>query len=216
MLTDVGGNTPIIQTGGNGMDSFGGNWIWAFLIFALLGNNGGFGNNNNQVNPIYQSQQFTQLDGGIRAIQNGLCDTTYTLTNGLKDGFYNNAMNMQHINTNLGNAICNQTYELSNRMNAISSQIASCCCDTQRSVDSVNLNMERQTNAIIQSQNHGTQRILDWLSNKELSDKNQQIFEMSQKAQTLEIIAAQKPIAPIPAYIQPNPYATYYATNPTC
>ena len=215
-MVEIAG-TPIINTGGygygyNGMDGInagGGNWIWAFLLFALLGRGFNYGDNGG-TNPVYAAQQFSQLDNGIRSIQNGLCDTTFELSNNVKDSMYNTAMSINGINTNLGNAICSQTYELSNQIRNIGERLDSCCCTTQRAIDGVNFNNEKNANAIIQAGNTNTQRIIDWLSNKELSDKNQKIFEMSQKAQTAEIIAAQKPQAPIPAYLQPNPYASYF------
>lgn len=213
-MVDIGG-TPVIQTGGGyGYDGMGGNWIWAFLLFALLGRNGfGYGDNRGDAGierSIYNSQNFGQLDNGIRAIQTGLSDLGFSLNNSIKDGFYSNAMGIQNVNTNLGNAICSQTYELNNQIRNLGERLSDCCCTTQRAIDGVNFNNERNANAIIQSQERGTQRILDWLNTKELSDRDQKIFEMSQKAQTLEIIAAQKPQAPVPAYIQPSPYEAYY------
>lgn len=215
-MVDIGG-TPVIQTGGYGYDGMGGNWIWAFLLFALLGR-GGFGGVGTDAGlvtsavekSVFNAQQFGQLDNGIRAIQNGLCDSTFALNNSIKDGFYSNAAAVQNVNSVLGNAICTQTYELTNQIRNISDRISDCCCTTQRAIDGVNFNIERNSNAIIQSNERNTDRILDWLRTKELSDKNQTIFEMSQKAQTAEIIAAQKPVAPVPAYLQPNPYASYY------
>lgn len=212
MLTEIGGGTPVIQTGG-GYDMMGGNWIWAFLLFALLGR-GGFGyGNDNGTNPVYSAQQFGQLDNGVRAIQNGLCNSTYELSNNIKDSMYNTAMSIHGVNTNIGNAICSQTYELTNQIRNIGDKIDHGYCGIQRGIDSINFSGERNTNAIIQAGNANTQRILDYLQCKELSDKNEKIFEMSQKAQTLEIIAAQKPQAPVPAYLQPNPYAPYFAPN---
>lgn len=214
-MVDVG-STPVIQTGG--CDAMGGgNWMWAFLLFAILGRGNGFGFGEGGGYPtamieksIYNSSMLGQLDNGIRAIQNGFCDSTFALNNSVKDGFFRNASEIQGVNTNIGNAICSQTYELANQIRNVSEKISSCCCDTQRSIDGVNLNIERNTNALMKSNEESTARILAWLQNKELSDKNEKIFEMSQRAQTVEIIAAQKPVTPVPAYLQPSPYAPYY------
>lgn len=212
-MIEIGG-TPIINAGGyggyaGGFDGgMGGNWIWAFLLFALLGN-GGFGGNNTLDKSIFTSQNFNQIDNGIRALQNGLCDSVYAVNNSVKDGFYSTGMNIQGINQNLGNAICTQTYELANLVRNVGDKVSNCCCTVERAIDSVKFESEKNANAIIQSGDRNTQRILDWLSNKELSDKNQKIFEMSQDAQTAKIIAAQKPVAPVPAYLQPNPYAPF-------
>lgn len=199
-LTDVGG-TPVIQTGGCGYDGmgFGNGWLGIILIIALLGGGGfgwgGYGRGGAGVaavdSSIYASQQFNQLDNGIRGIQNGICSSVYDLNNSIKDGFYSTAMGIQSVNTNLGNALCTTTYELAGKINDVSNQMQNCCCQIQQNATA------------------NTQRILDYLSAKELADKNQQIFDMSQRAQTAEIIAAMKPVAPIPAYLQPNPYSSY-------
>ena len=225
-LTDVGG-TPVIQTGyGNGCDGFGGgNWVWAFLLFALLGGGGFWGRRDHDHtgagvaaidSAIYGSQQFNQLDNGIRALGNGICSSTYDLNNSIKDGFYSTTRAVDGVNTNLGNALCTTTYELANRINGVGTQLQQCCCDLKQGQMETNFLNERNTNAVIQNATANTQRILDYLSSKELADKNQQIFDMSQRAQTAEIIAAMKPVAPIPAYLQPNPYATYNYSNCGC
>lgn len=217
-LTDVG-STPVIQTG-TGDNGWGnGSWVWAFLIFALLGG-GGFGYGNRGVagmdSAVFGAQQFGQLDNGIRAIQNGICDSTFALNNSIKDGFYATQTAVQGVNTNLGNALCSTTYELANKINAVGTQLQNCCCDIQRGIDGINFNSERNANAIIQNATANTQRILDYLNCKELADKNQTIFEMSQRAQTNEIIASMKPVAPVPAYLQPSPYASYQYNTCGC
>ena len=140
-LTDVGG-TPVIQTGYgcNGDGMFGNSWLGIILIIALLGGGfGGFGwgrNNGAGVaavdSAIFASQQFNQLDNGIRALGNGICSSTYDLNNSIKDGFYSTAMGIQGINTNLGNALCTTTYELANKINGVSTQLQQCCCDLKQ------------------------------------------------------------------------------------
>lgn len=219
-LTDVGG-TPVVQTTGGYGDGFGGgSWIWAFLIFALLGNRGfGYGGeyaNNGVKDAVYESHQYSQLDNGIRATQNGIADATFALNNSVKDGFYATARAIDGVNTNLGNSLCSTTYELAGKIDANRFASQQCCCEIQRAIDGVNFNSERNTNAVIQNATANTQRILDYLNCKELADKNQQIFEMSQKAQTAEIIASMKPVAPVPAYIQPSPYASYGLNHCGC
>lgn len=220
-LTDVGG-TPVVQTTGGYGDGFcgGGSWIWAFLIFALLGNRGfGYGGdygNHGIKDAVYESQQYSQLENGIRATQNGIADATFALNNSVKDGFYSTARAIDGVNTNLGNALCSTTYELAGKIDANKFASQQCCCEIQRAIDGVNFNAERNTSAIIQNATANTQRILDYLNCKELADKNQQIFEMSQKAQTTEIIASMKPVAPVPAYLQPSPYASYTHSGYGC
>ena len=61
------GIVPTMPIGGNGF-GFGGDGIWALLIFAMIFNNGfGFGNGaNNLATQDYVSSEFTQ-----QAINNG-------------------------------------------------------------------------------------------------------------------------------------------------
>lgn len=74
----------------------GGYWIWFILIFLIFG----WGRRDNNLEPMIAAEgratrsevasgfQFNQLDNGIRATQNGLCDGFYAINNALKDGFY--------------------------------------------------------------------------------------------------------------------------------
>lgn len=218
-VTDIGG-TPMIQTGTGYGEGFGSNWVWAFILLALLGGGGLWGNRGYGMgeaalsrellsSELSNSQAMQDIQAQIRGITYGISDATFALNNSIKDGFYATQSAIGAVNTNLGNAICSSTYELANRVNGVGTQLQNCCCQIERGQLETNYLNERNTNAIIQNASSNTQRILDYLNCKELADKNQQIFDMSQKAQTAEIIAAMKPVAPVPAYIQPSPYAAY-------
>ncbi|MEG3007470.1 MAG: hypothetical protein RR806_08375 [Oscillospiraceae bacterium] len=218
MLTDVG-SVPVIQTG-NGGDGFGmggaGGLLGIILIIALLGGNGfgGLGGNNGGGiagvdNTVWSAQQFSTLDNGIRGLAGGICDSSYALNNSIKDSAYSNAMAMQTGFSTIGNAICASTYELNN-------SISRGFCDTNRSIDGVNFNIERSSNAIIQSGNANTQRILDFLCCSELKEAQTKITEQGQALSEARIIGAMKPQAPIPAYIQPSPYGAYGYGHNNC
>lgn len=213
-MVDVGG-TPMIQTGGSG-DSMGSSWIWAFLLFSLLnrggigGLGGGEGVGLGLEKSLFNSHSFNQLDNGIRSLQSGLCDSSFSIINAVKDSAYATSREVDRVNQNTGNAICNQTYEVVNQIRNVGDKVANCCCTVERAIDAVRYDGEKHKNDIIQATERSNQNILNWLNNKEIADKNQRIFEFSQREQTREIIAAQKPVAPVPAYLQPSPYAPYY------
>lgn len=213
-MTDVGG-MPLIQTGGS--DSMGSNWIWAFLLFALLGR-GGFGGSGGggAEKALFDSQSFGQLDGAIRSVHNGICDSSFALNSAIKDNMYNTAMNIQGVNSNLSNATCTQTYELANLINNVGTKVSNCCCELEQAIDSVKFEGERNKYDIVRASEHNTNKILEWLNNKEILKQNQEIAELKQDARTMRIIASQKPAPPVPAYLQPNPYTTfnpYYGTG---
>ena len=102
--------------GGNG-SMWGGDWsawIILFLIWGAFGGGwgNGFGGGTNGVNsPGFQSWAtradindgfaLNNLQSGINSIQNGICDSTYTLTNAINNGFHG-----------VDTAMCNLGYQL--------------------------------------------------------------------------------------------------------
>ncbi len=202
--------------GGRSDGMFGGGdwgaWIILFLIFGLFGGwgggYGGFGGGNGSGFQGYATRAdinegfaLNNLQSGITAIQQGLCDTTYALNNTITGGF-----------------------------NTVTSQLASCCCDTQRAIDGVNYNLAAQScdtrntiqtaaRDILDSQNSNTRAILDFLTNDKiatLTAENQSLrFQASQTAQNQFITQVGSDIvnrlapAAIPAYQVPNPYTGY-------
>jgi hypothetical protein len=134
-------------------------------------------------NAIADGFALNSLDNGIRGIQNGLCDGFYAVNTGMLTGF-----------------------------NGVQSQLASCCCDTQRLI-------ERgfcETNANIANQ---TRAILDYLTSDKidaLRTENQNLkFMASQTAQnqfitqvSADIVNRLQPV-PVPSYTVANPYASY-------
>lgn len=216
------GATPITVTGGYPCggygygDGMGGNWIWAFLLFAILGNSfnrfGGYGYGDSD---IWKAQEFGQLENSVRATNNGICDSTFALNNSIKDGNFNILRGIDGVNQNLGNAVCQSTYELNNSIRNVGFDLQQCCCQTQRSIDGVNFNAERNANAIIQSNNANTQKILDAMCASEKNALTRELDETKRMLMEQRIIASQKPVAPIPAYTVPNPYQTYYGYS-TC
>lgn len=207
---------------GFGMD---GSWVWIILLLALFGGlgngfGGGFGGAGLfGLEAIYGSQQFTQLDNGIRAIQNGICDSTFALNNSVKDGFYGTQSAIQGVNTNLGNALCSTTYELASKIDANKFAAQECCCQTQRAIDGVNFNNAQNTcqivNAIHAEGNATrdliTQNKIETLQSK-LADKDRDIlardFQLSQLSQNSYLVNRLAP-CPIPAYMVANPNCCY-------
>lgn len=101
--------------------------------------------------------------------QQGICDSTYALNNAISSGFNNTNMGMMQGFNGVERGFCN-----------LSSQLAECCCTTQRAIDGVNYNMATNTCAlqntmnnntrdIIDSQNAGTRAILDYLCQDKIS-----------------------------------------------
>ena len=173
----------------NGM--FGGDWsawIILFLLFGLFGNNGwggvggGYGGGGAGFQgyatraDINEGFALNNLQSGITAIQQGICDSTYALNNTITGGF-----------------------------NGIGRQLADCCCATQRAIDGVNFNMAKgfcdlgnvvntSTRDILENQNTNTRAILDFLTQDKiatLTAENQSLkLSASQANQNAVLMAA--------------------------
>lgn len=93
----------------------GGGWIIWILLFALLGGNGfGFGGRG-------QAATTDELSAGFNfaSVNNKLNELTVGQAN---------------INQNLGNAVCQLGYKGLEQTAALSSQMASCCCDLKTAI----------------------------------------------------------------------------------
>lgn len=204
----------------NGM--FGGDWsawIILFLLFGLFGGGwgngfGGFGGGGGSGfqgfatrADINEGFALNNLQSGITSIQQGLCDTTYALNNTITGGF-----------------------------NAVTGQLADCCCQTQRAIDGVNFNMAKgfcdlgntingSTRDILENANSNTRAILDFLTNDKietLRSENQALkFQASQtaqnafitanqEAQTAELIRRLGADCPTPAYVVQPPTPVHF------
>lgn len=228
--------------GNNGGGMFGGGWdAWIVIIlFALIfgWGNGGWGNQGNSgqgsVIPVMSGMAtraditegfaFNDLQRGVSAVQQGICDSTYSLTNAINSGFNStNTAMMQGFN-GVDKSLCQLGYNLQQ-----------CCCDTQQAIQGVRYDMATQacdtrrtvTDAardIIDSQNAGTRAIMDYMSQRDMADlraENQALkfaasqqaqnayIAANQEAQTAELIRRLGRDCPVPAYVVPNPNCCY-------
>lgn len=169
------GILPVMEVNaGNRNDGmFGGDGLLGIiLIIALLGGGfggfGGFGNRGGAVaevdNTVWNAQQFSTLDTGIRSLQSGLSSVAFDLNNSIKDGF--NAV---------GNGICNAVFQINNSIRDISAQMCSCCNELSRNIDNVRYEGAKNTCDIITAVNASSQRVLDFLcanQSQALRDEN--------------------------------------------
>ena len=246
--------------GGNG-SMWGGDWaswIILFLIFGMFGwggfgFGGGYGGGNGIGSPsgqgwatradINEGFALNNLQSGINSIQNGICDSTYSLTNAINNGFHG-----------VDTAMCN-----------LGAQLQQCCCDNARAIDGVNYNMATQaagiqnaiqgvrydmatntcaiqntiqntTRDILDNNNASTRAILDFLTQDKISSltaENQSLkLAASQSNQNAVLMAAMDANkaeilrrtgaeCPTPAYVvqppQPVTFPNWGNCNPcTC
>lgn len=248
------------NSGNNCNNGWGGDgaWlIWIVLIFAMFGwggnGFGGFGGNGGGAltrADLCQDMNFGQLENGVRGISQGICDSTFALNNSITSGFagVNNAIcdlgytlntNIMQGNFGLQNAINSAAVANMQGQNAIQSQLAGCCCETQRAIDGVNYNMATNTCAItnqmnnntrdiIDSQNAGTRAILDYLCQDKIatlqsenqalrlsaSQANQNnVLMAAMDANKAEILRKTGAECPTAAYIVQPPQPVTFPTN---
>lgn len=130
--------------GGDGMGSGSGSWFVWILLFALFGGNGfGFGNRENAVSEadLCNANSFNELKNSVGRLND----------------------NQAAIARQTDNAICQLGYQALQNTGALSSQIADCCCTTQRGIDSVKFDMVNYSAATNAAITAGTQKILDKL-----------------------------------------------------
>lgn len=220
-----------------------GAWIILFLIFGMFGwggfggFGGGFGGQGGALQG-YATQADIQRGFDNQSVMNKL--------NGIEQGIcslgYDQLAQMNGINQNISQtgfgiqqAINADTIANMQNTNALSSQLANCCCETREAIQGVNFNMAQNTCAIqntmntntrdiLENQNSNTRAILDYLCQDKISSlqaENQSLklaasqqaqnafITANQEAQTAELIRRLGRDVPVPAYFVPNPNCCY-------
>lgn len=197
--------------GRNNGGFFGGEGIWGFLILAMIfgwGGGGfgfgGWGGGGAALQgmatraDINEGFALNNITGGIRGLEQGLCNGFHDMTvntlqgfNGVERGFA-----------------------------SLSHQLSDCCCENRAAIAQVRYDMANQTRDVIEAGNCNTRAILDFLTNDKISSlqaENQALrFSASQdrqnayittamQAQTNQLIERIAPY-PVPSYSVPAPY----------
>lgn len=182
-------------------DGFMGNGAWWIIILFLFvfcgwgnGGFGGFGGNGLQGAltraDLCQDMNFSQMENGIRGIQQGLCDGFYAQNTNLLNGFAGvqnaltngfagvdnavctlgyqtqqgiNSVNMANMqNTNaIQRDIFDNTVGNMQNTNALQAQLAQCCCDNRAGQKDIEYRMATDTCAIQNTVQNTTRDIID-------------------------------------------------------
>lgn len=184
------------DTGNGGFGGMFGEGLWAIIILAMLGfgngwgggfGGGGFMNGALTRAELYDGFAIQNIDAAVRGVQQGICDSTYALNNTLLNGFHG-----------VDKGLCDLGYRTQSGFNALSTQLAGCCCDIERAVErgfcDTNYNMANQTRDIIDAGNANTRAILDFLTNEKIDSlraENQALrFSASQDRQSALLTTA--------------------------
>jgi hypothetical protein len=153
---------------------------------------------------------------------------------GQQDSFVNQSNIMRELSAFERDAANNwgaMKYDNLMGVNSIMSQMAAnaaaqaqCCCETNRNIDAVRYenarntgdvvhNAQLNTRDILESQNAGFQRILDFLTNDKIESLRNELqsaqLQLGNMSQTTTLINTLRPF-PAPAYITNSPYTAIY------
>lgn len=192
----VEGEIPtIVQGGGYGYGNnsgfFGGDGIWAILLFALIfGNNGwgnGFGNNGGYGNMLYDINANTNRGFDNLALNGGIENLQTAVSNGF---------------ANAEVARCNATTNLLQAINGVSNGLQNCCCENRAGIADLKYTVATENCAdrqalsngirdVIESNTRNTQAILDKLCQQEIDAKNDLIATLRSQISMADLRASQ-------------------------
>lgn len=197
-------------------NGFGGDWSWLIgllVVAGIFGNGfggfGGFGGGGAGLQGIATRADINEgfalnnITGGIQAIQQGICDSTYALNNTITNGFFG----------------------VDRGLNGLSAQLAQCCCDNRAGLADLKYTIATEGCDTRRAIADASRDIKEFLVNDKLatlSAENQALrFKASQaeqntfitanqNAQTAELIRRLGADCPVPAYVvQPNTPVTF-------
>lgn len=195
-------------------NGFGGDWSWLIgllVVAGIFGNGfggfGGFGGGGAGLQGIATRADINEgfalnnITGGIQAIQQGICDSTYALNNTMTNGFFG----------------------VDRGLNGLSSQLAQCCCDNKAGLADLKYTIATEGCDTRRAIADASRDIKDFLVQDRLAtlqNENQALrFQASQANQNAyigatidsaraELIRRISPEA-VPAYVVPNPNCCY-------
>nr|DAP96417.1 MAG TPA: hypothetical protein [Caudoviricetes sp.] len=147
-------------------DGWGGGAWWIIILFLFVFMGGNWGGLNRQgewgqyataasQQEILFGQQFGQLNDRLTNIGNGICNLGYEMQGNI--GQLGKEMALAQNGTNM---------TIMQTGNGIQSQLAECCCTTQRAIDAVNANIDAKFAALEKSQLEGRIAQLEQANNQ--------------------------------------------------
>lgn len=223
------GNINDLSTGCGNNNGWN-DWSWIIGLIAVAGLfGGGFGNGglfgNRGGSPATQADLSAGFaNSEIMSDLNDIILGQAQMQNFINQGFagLNSTINTGFAGVN--NAICTLGYQNQAGFNALSTQLAQCCCDTRSAIADVKYSNERNTCDIINAINAGNQRLVDIYTNDKIETLNRKLStaeaQLSNNAQSryiVDTVLDKLSPCPSPAYIVPNPNCCYnygvYANN---
>jgi hypothetical protein len=218
------GNSDQSSSGGYGSGGYLGVFfvvLILFIMFAGFGRPGTYGSAPNNNSDATLLGMMNMMNNGRYNSTNELSNEFLysNLSNTLNQGFTQVANQSFGIDKSICQGVSSINSNLNNGFNGVQMQMAdnryatqSCCCETNRNIDSVRYDNAKNTCDIIQASNANTQKILDKMCESEVNrlrtDLQTANLAISNMNQTQNIVNQLRPV-PQPAYLTLSPYASY-------
>lgn len=240
----------MMNQNGGGMGSGGGSWIWIILLFFLFGGMGengfgGKGKNNipalaSELNTDNNTAMLMQAINGNKDAIASLSNTLHCDVNSLQSAISGISSSVSQIGCDIKLSGCEVINAITSGNAALASKLAECCCATQRSIDSVNMNITKmgyenqlancsQTAALTGTMTQGfgivnakidaqTQIINDKFCQLELREMQNKIDMLRNENTQLAFQASQQAQSAniIGQLRMPAPIPAYTVCNPNC
>lgn len=145
--------TCMAMMNNNGWGNNGMWWIWMILLWAIWGGNGfgnGFGRGNgagflaNELNNDTNTTMLLQAINGNKSAIDSLATTLHCDVNQLQSALTMINGSVDKISGDVKLSSCEVINAITSGDAALASKLAECCCNTQRSIDNVNLTITKQ------------------------------------------------------------------------
>lgn len=219
--------------GGGGFgNGFGGDGWWIIVLILLFGaggwGRGGFGGGGGYdacctpatAQGVADAFNFNQLDNGLRGLEQGLCNGFYTSAQqinsvlaALQNCCCDTKVGMLTGFNGVNQGVCTLGYNVQAGFNTLGNQLASCCCDLERGQEAIKYEIANVANTLMVAGDKNTDRIINYLTQTEMDKLRTELqsaqFQLSQLSQTDNIINRLMPVAK-PAYLTCSPYASAF------
>ena len=225
----IEGDIPNVVTSngycGNNNGLFGNSgWegIIALLVVAGLfgggwGNGFGFGGNRGGSPATQADLSAGFANSEIMSDLNDIILGQATMQNFINQGFAGINQTVTNGFAGVNNAICTLGYQNQAGFNALSTQLAQCCCDTRAAIADVKYANERNTCDIIRASENNTKAILDFLTTEKISalqaENSGLKAQISNEHQSKYLIDVLGPKCPQPAYVVQPAQPVTFPTN---
>ena len=208
---------------GNNNNGFGNGWEGLIALALVFGNGGLFGNGfgggrggygspatvQDVASGFSTSEIMSDLNDIILGQSQGFANVQQTLCQGFSGVNATVTNGFTNLNTNLAS----MAYNTQSGFNALSREIADCCCTQSRNIDSLRYDMSKGFCDIIRAGQDNTRAILDYLTGEKIAGLQAENAglkaQISNDRQSAYLISQLKEPCPVPAYLTCDPRVPY-------